>query len=75
MCAQTAPTSHRQALFGQVVVPNEVPIVPPSQGGSAASDPVGIGRPTELNLNSMVNRGSGIRGPYFRCVYCDVGFW
>ena len=41
MCAQTAPTSYPLALFVQVVMPKEVPIAPPSQGGSAGSNPVG----------------------------------
>jgi hypothetical protein len=32
MCAQTAPTSSPQALFVQVVMAQELPIAPPSQG-------------------------------------------
>jgi hypothetical protein len=32
---KTAPTSYAQALFVQVVMPEKVPIAPPSQGGSA----------------------------------------
>jgi hypothetical protein len=64
-----------EASFAQVVTPEEVPIAPPTQGDSAASNPVGTGHPTELSLNSMVNRSSSIRGSYFRCVYCDMGLW
>jgi len=41
MCAQTVPTSYPQALFVQVGMPEEVPIVPSSQGGSARSKSLG----------------------------------
>jgi hypothetical protein len=35
MCAQTTPTSYPEASFALVTTLEEVPMAPPSQGGSA----------------------------------------
>ena len=59
MCAQTVPTSYREALFVQVVVPEEMPMAPPSQGGSAGSNHVGVARWDGLPGRRLPRRAAG----------------